>query len=106
MIAARRRLPNRRRSETFELEHCGLKYMVTFSRFQDGSLGEAFISNHKRGNASDIAARDAGIILSFALQYDAPAEDVARALSKNSDGSASGLMVAVMDEITQAERAS
>jgi hypothetical protein len=101
MTAARRRLPNRRRSETLQIEHGGLRYTVSFSLFEDGALGECFISNHKRGNASDIAARDAGIILSFALQYGAPVQDIARALSRNSDGSASGVMAAVLDEIAR-----
>ena len=50
-MTKRRRLPNRRASETFALEHAGMKYTVSFSCFEDGSLGEVFISNHKRGNA-------------------------------------------------------
>jgi hypothetical protein len=98
-MTARRRLHNRRCSETFQIEHGGLRYTVSYSLFDDGALAETFISNHKRGNASDIAARDAGIILSFALQYGAPAETISRALSRNSDGSASGVMAAVLDEI-------
>jgi hypothetical protein len=58
-----------------------------------------FISNHKRGNASDIAARDAGIILSLALQHGCPVGTISRALSRNSDGSASGVVAAVLDAI-------
>jgi len=100
MTAARRRLPNRRLSETFALEHAGLRYTVSFSKFDSGELAEVFISNHKRGNASDIAARDAGIILSFALQYGAPPTQIAKALSRNSDGSPSGAMAAVLDAIS------
>src|SRR5262249_46607356 len=99
MTARRRRLPNRRRSESFEIEHAGLRYTVSFSRFDDSTIGEIFVSNHKHGNASDIAGRDAGIILSFALQYGAPVEDIARALSRNSDGSASGVIAAALDQI-------
>jgi hypothetical protein len=102
-VTARRRLLARRRAETFELEHCGLRYTVSFGRFDDGALSEVFISNHKRGNASDVAARDAGILLSFCLQYGAPAEDIARALSRNADGSASGVVAAVLDEIAAIE---
>ena len=98
---ARRRLPNRRRSESFTLEHVGLKYTVSFSRFDDGKIGEVFISNHKRGNASDVAARDAGILVSFCLQYGCSIEDISRALSRNSDGSASGVIAAVLDLIAE-----
>jgi hypothetical protein len=64
-MTERLRLKNRRASETFGLEHAGLKYTVTISRFDDGRAAECFISNHKRGDASDIAARDAGILLSL-----------------------------------------
>jgi len=99
MTAARRRLADRRASTTFQVEHAGLRYTVSYSRFDSGELAEVFISNHKRGNASDVAARDAGILLSFALQYGAPAEAIARALSRNSDGSASGVVAAALDAI-------
>jgi len=67
MTAARRRLPDRRRSETFQREFADLKYTVTFGLFATGELAECFIQNHKRGNASDVAARDGGILLSLCL---------------------------------------
>jgi hypothetical protein len=100
-MIVRRRLPNRRRSETFQIEHGGLRYTVSYSLFDDDDLAEVFVSNHKRGNAADIAARDAGILLSFCLQYGCPAEVVARALSRNYDGSAGGLMAAALDRILE-----
>ncbi len=100
----RRRLQNRRRSFNFEIEHCGLRYTVSYSLFDDGTLGEAFINNHKRNGAADIAARDAGILLSFCLQYGCDAETVSRALSRNSDGSGSGVVAAALDEIMVSTR--
>ena len=100
-MIARRRLPTRRYSENFNTEFHGPKYAVTFTRFDDGTLAEVFVSNHKAGNASDVAARDAGILLSFCLQHGVAAQTIARALSRNSDGSAGGLMAAVLDEITE-----
>jgi hypothetical protein len=57
------------------------------------------VQNHKRSGDADIAARDGVILLSWALQYGAPLEGIARALSQNSDGAASGVMAAVVDEI-------
>jgi hypothetical protein len=68
----RQRLPNRRRSETFDVEAAGLHYTATVSRFADGSVAEIFVANHKRGNASDVAARDAGILISLCLQFGCP----------------------------------
>ena len=101
----RQRLPNRRMAATFDIEVAGLSYKVTTGYFADRSLAEVFISNHKSGNASDVAARDAGILLSFCLQYGCPVETIARALSRNSDGIASGVVGAVLDKITSEETA-
>jgi hypothetical protein len=103
MTSHRRLLPNRRRSTSFQLEHAGLLYSVSYSLFDDGTPAECFINNHKSGNASDVAARDAGIILSFALQHGARARDISRALSRNSDRSAGGLLAAVLDQILTEE---
>jgi hypothetical protein len=98
MADHRRRLPNRRRAATSEIEVVGLKYKVTAGYFPDGSLAEIFLSNHKAGNASDVAARDAGILVSLCLQHGCAAETIARALSRNSDGSASGVIGAALDK--------
>jgi hypothetical protein len=98
-MTGRERLADRRPSESFNLEHAGMRYTVTISRFADGRVGEAFIANHKRGNASDVAARDCGILISLLLQYGCPIETVAKALSRNSDGSASGVAGAVIDRV-------
>jgi ribonucleoside-diphosphate reductase alpha chain len=98
-FAGRNRLPNRRSTETFEVEFAGLRYRVSVGRFVDGKPAEVFISNHKAGNASDIIARDAGILISFCLQYGAPIEAIARAMSRNSDGSPSGVIGAALDAI-------
>jgi hypothetical protein len=98
----RQRLPNRRRAETFSIEFAGLQYKVTLGFFRDGSLAEAFVSNHKAGNAADVGARDAGILLSLCLQHGCNVETISRALSRNSDGSASGVIGAVLDRIAGA----
>jgi hypothetical protein len=98
-MTERRTLPHMRPSETFDLEFAGLKYKVTVSRFPDGSLCETFISNHKAGNGSDVAARDAGILLSLLLQHGCPIETISRAVSRNTDASASGVIGAVLDRI-------
>ena len=98
--SARKRLPNRRLCNTQDIQFAGLHYKVSIGYFPDGSPSEVFISNHKAGNASDVIARDAGILLSFCLQYGCPVETIARAVSRNSDGSPSGVIGAVLDSIT------
>ena len=95
----RYRLPNRRAAETFDLEAGGLLYKVTVSYFPEGGLSEVFVSNHKAGNASDVAARDAGILVSLCLQYGCDAKTIAHAISRNSDGTASGVIGAVFDRL-------
>jgi hypothetical protein len=97
--AVRTRLPNRRPSENFNIEVAGLRYKATISYFQDGGPAEVFVSNHKAGNASDVAARDAGILVSLCLQHGCDVATIARAISRNSDGSASGVIGAVLDKI-------
>lgn len=99
MTAVRRCLPPRRNSLSFDNEHAGLKYKATVSYFPDGSPAEVFVSNHKAGNASDVAARDAGILVSLCLQHGCAIETIARAVSRNTDGSASGVIGAVLDKI-------
>jgi hypothetical protein len=48
------------------------------------------INNHRANSAADVNARDAAIILSFALQNGADVEAISRALSRNSQGRPSG----------------
>jgi hypothetical protein len=93
----RHRLPNRRPSETFALECAGLKYTATISRFNDGHIGELFLSNHKGGSHADTAARDAAITCSIALQFGADIETIRKALCRDGRGNASGPLGAALD---------
>jgi hypothetical protein len=103
-MTARKRLPNRRPAETFSLECAGLAYLCTVGRFDDGSIGEVFLSNHKAGSAADTNARDAAIVCSFALQYGARVEDIRKALCRDSAGVASGPLGTALDVVAAAER--
>ena len=64
----RHRQPDRRASETFSLQSVGLSYVATISRFDDGSLGEIFLTNYKAGSAADTGTRHAAIVCSIRLQ--------------------------------------
>lgn len=98
-LRQRLRLPNRRPSETFEVEACGLRYTATVSRFADGRVGELFLSNHKSNSAADTNARDAAIAFSFAVQHGADPEAIRKALSRDSQGRASGPLGVALDAI-------
>jgi hypothetical protein len=106
MTVIRMRLPNRRPNETFELKFAGLKYVCTIGRFQNGSISELFLSNCKPNSQADIAARDAAIIFSIALQHGADAEVIRRSLSRDSHDRANGLLGAALDRILETENPS
>jgi hypothetical protein len=99
MSALRTRLPNRRASETFELEVAGLRYTCTVSRFANGRIGELFLNNHKSNSSADTNARDGAMAFSFAVQYGADAEAIRRSLSRDSQGRALGPLGAALDII-------
>jgi len=97
----RRRLANRRASETFDLLAQGLKFTCTISRFSDGSLGEIFLSNHKAGSMAGINAQDAAVVCSIALQHGVPVNVIRRALMRDGRGRASGPLATALDLIAE-----
>jgi hypothetical protein len=97
----RERLPDRRSNESFSFELNGLRFSATVSRFPDGRIGELFLNNHKFGNQSDTNARDAAILLSFALQHGADLETIRRALCRDSHGRALGPIAEALDIIAR-----
>ncbi len=86
----RQRLPNRRLSETFALQSDGITYAASISRFDDGRVGEVFLTTNKHGSAADTAARDAAIAASIALQYGADIETIRKALCRDGKGNPNG----------------
>jgi hypothetical protein len=96
-MSERRRLPNKRASENFSFQLDGLHFTATVSRFDDGQIAELFLNNHKMGNQSDTNARDAAILLSFAIQYGADITIIRRALCRDSKGQALSPVGAALD---------
>jgi hypothetical protein len=96
-MTARRRLPNRRASETFSFTVAG--YTATFSRFPDGRIGELFLNNHKSNSSADVAARDAAIAFSIAVQFGADPETIRKALCRDAQARAAGPLGAALDLI-------
>jgi hypothetical protein len=93
----RRRLPNRRRSTTFDFEANGLCYSCTASYFADNTIGEIFISNAKVNSHSDAAAKDSVIVTSLAFQHGVPLETIRRALLRDAHGAASSALGCALD---------
>jgi ribonucleoside-diphosphate reductase alpha chain len=100
-IAARKRLPNRRPSETFQFEVGGLHYDATISRFEDGQLGEIFLASNKAGSQADTAARDSAILVSLAFQHGAELETIRQGLCRDACGCASGPLSCALDLIAE-----
>jgi hypothetical protein len=96
-MSERRRLPNRRRSVSFNFECNSLRYTCTISRFSDGALAEIFIGNAKQGSQSDAAAKDAAVVASIALQYGVPLETIRKALLRDARGVASSPLGVALD---------
>ncbi|MGO9849194.1 MAG: hypothetical protein ACLPKT_22110 [Methylocella sp.] len=104
-MTLRERLPNRRASVSFTFEVEGLRFTATVSRFADGRIGELFLNNHKADNQADTNARDAAIVLSFALQHGADIDVIRRALCRDSQGRALGPLAAALDLLASEDAA-
>jgi ribonucleoside-diphosphate reductase alpha chain len=98
---SRERLRNRRPCESFALELQGLRYVASFSRFDDGRVAEVFLQNHKSASQSDSNARDSAIAASLALQHGCPLEVLRRALLRDAQGNASTPLGAALDRISE-----
>ena len=101
MTGQRERLQNRRPCESFSFELNGLRFTATVGRFADGRPGELFLNNHKSGNQSDTNARDAAILLSFALQYGADINVIRKSLCRDAASRPLGPVAAALDLIAE-----
>src|SRR3954447_24301005 len=94
----RRRLPHRRFHELLDFEHAGHRYTAGFGFFDGGAVAEIFINVPGRsGSTVETVARDAAILTSICLQHGASMDTIRHALTRNSDGSASGPLGVVLD---------
>jgi len=100
-MTERRRLSNRRFSETFAVEAQGMRFTATVSRFDSGEIAEIFLSNHRSGSGADANAFDAAVICSLALQHGVPLETIRRALMRDGRGLARSPLAAALDVIAE-----
>jgi hypothetical protein len=99
----RRRLPDRRPAENFDIEVAGLKYKVTAGYFPDGRLAEIFLGSVKQSSQSDVNARDAAVAASLALQFGCPLETLRHALLRDPQGRASSPLGCALDLLDEAK---
>jgi hypothetical protein len=93
----RAQLPQRRPHRVFDFVHDNMLYTVGLGSFADGSPAEVFLNVAKSGTPLETYARDSAILLSLLLQYGCPIATVRDAISRNSDGSASGPIGTLLD---------
>jgi len=105
-VNARQRLPTRRRHELVDFVLGGFTYTAGIGRFDDGRLAEVFLDpSAKSGTAVEVAALDAAITASIALQFGTPAEVIRTALSRDHLGNAAGPLGALLDILANVEGA-
>lgn len=92
-------LPHRRHAETFSFHFRDLKYTATIGAYANGQIGEIFLNCTKQSTDSDFAARDAAILISFALQSGADLGSLAKAMTRDADGRPQGLAGACLDAV-------
>ena len=98
-MSARSRLPNRRRAETIEFDHDGIKYIASVGFFETGGLAEIFLRGGKSGSAVEAMTHDGAVVVSVALQFGAPLAAIRKALLRLPDGAAAGPLGRVLDLI-------
>jgi hypothetical protein len=92
-------LPQRRAAETFDLRFWNQLFTVTVGFYADGTPGEVFIDGCKTGNDIQSIARDAGVLLSLALQHGVPPETIRHAVTCGTSEEPASILGAVVDSI-------
>jgi hypothetical protein len=96
----RRPLPQRRHAETFALAACNQSLTITTGFYADGALGEVFIDAGKSGQDVQSIARDAGVMLSVAIQYGTSLETIRHAVTRDSAGEPTSILGAIVDALS------
>ena len=99
-------LPNRRCCRTLTFTVGNLKYTATVGYYDDGRVGEIFLSNTRPSSQSDTYARDAAVAASLALQHGCALETLRHAVLRNADGTAAMPLGAALDTIVENSPAS
>ena len=97
MSAAREMLPAGRLSETFDFDVEGAGYTATIGYYPDERPAEVFLNAAKLGGRADCDARDAAILVSFALQHSVAIDDLRRAMTRGPQGAPRGVIGTVLD---------
>jgi len=95
----RRTLPQRRAAETFDMRFWNQPFTVTVGFYPDGTLGEVFVGVGKTGTDIASVVRDAGVVISLALQHGVPVADLRHAVTRDNSGAATSILGVIIDAI-------
>lgn len=100
-MTTRNALPQRRRSDTFEVAFGGFNktHTITVGYYDDGSIGEVFITGGKSGEQLEAIARDGAVLLSLALQHGVSIDTISHAITRDSQGQPQTIVGAVVDRL-------
>ncbi len=109
-LLVREELPPRRLGENLSFLHRGLHFNATVGRrTPDGPISEVFLNvagdkGGKYGSDSDLAARDAAVAVSLALQHGITLVVLQRSMGRELDGSASSPIGHLLDILVTEEK--
>jgi hypothetical protein len=95
----RDRLPNRRGALSTSFERDGAHFQMTAGFYPDGRAGEVFVNADRANSLLDFLMSDAAILVSLALQYGAPLDEIRHALKRDVRGTAASPIGAALDLI-------
>ena len=100
-MTPRRRLPNRRRSETIVFETGGNHFRVTVGYYDNRDTGEVFVNALRGNSALDFLVADASILVSLALQRGATLHELRHALKHDNNGNPVSPIGAALDKLAE-----
>jgi hypothetical protein len=103
-MTERRRLPNRRATESFDFVALGMKFTASYSRGEGGSVQGIFLANYKAGSMADINVADISVLWLIAQQHGVGFDVLRKALMRNANGTAIGPLGVALDILAREAR--
>jgi hypothetical protein len=100
---SRETLTARRHHESFTFRFEGHPHEVGLGFYPDGRLAEVFIEVARVGTPMNLLVKEAAIMVSFALQHGCTIDGMRSAMPRRNDGTAEGLIGALLDHIAKLE---
>ena len=97
-------LPARRACENLDFYVGDNRYTAGLGFYDDGRIGEIFLTGPKAGTDVEIIAKDAAVMASIALQHGASPDVLRHGLQRDPKGASLSPIGAVLDILAHMER--